>query len=216
MVAARKVDAGDDQISLFMVDGDEQDYEVRIVPTLGMNATSTCEVLFDDCFVPADAELTPGKGGLSSALSLVEQARLKLVFMAIGVAQASLDLAVRYAKERQQFGRPIGSFQLVQAMLAEMATEIEVSRLLGYRAASLYASGQPARAAMSMVKAYATEAAVRVTSTGIQIHGAMGLTTECEAERYYRDARMLTIPDGTTQIHQLVIGRSLTGLSAFV
>jgi alkylation response protein AidB-like acyl-CoA dehydrogenase len=216
MVAARKFDGGDRQVSLFMVDRQEQDYEVRVVPTLGMHATSTCEVAFDDCWVPREAELTPGQGGLASALSLVEQARLKMVFMAVGVAQASLEAAVQYARGRTQFGKAIGSFQLVQEMLAEMATQIEAARLLGYRAASLYEAKQPARATMSMAKAYATEMAVRVTSLGIQVHGGIGLTEECNAERYFRDARMLTIPDGTTQIHQLVIGRELTGLSAFV
>jgi alkylation response protein AidB-like acyl-CoA dehydrogenase len=215
MVAARKVDGEDRHVSLFMVDRAEQSYEIRIVPTLGMNATSTCEVVFDDCWVPLEAELTPGRGGLASALNLVEQARLKLVFMAIGVAQASLELAVQYAKDRSQFGKVIGSFQLVQEMLADMATQIEAARLLGYRAASLYAAKQPARAAMSMAKWYASEMAVRVTSMGIQVHGGIGLTRECAAERYFRDARMLTIPDGTTQIHQLVIGRELTGISAF-
>jgi alkylation response protein AidB-like acyl-CoA dehydrogenase len=215
MVAARKIDGDDNLVSLFMVDRDEQEYDVQIVPCLGMDAIETCQVTFQDCWVPAEAELTPGKGGLASALSLVEQARLKIVFMGVGVAQAALDLAVQYAKDRTQFGRPIGSFQLVQAMLADMAIEIEAARLLGYRAASLYAAKQPARMAMSMAKAYATEMSVRVTSKAIQVHGGIGLTKECAAERYFRDARMLTIPDGTTQIHQLVIGRELTGLSAF-
>ncbi|MCU1374279.1 MAG: acyl-CoA dehydrogenase [Actinomycetia bacterium] len=215
LVAARKIDGDDRQVSLFMVDRQAQDYEVRTIPTLGMHATSTCEVAFDDMWVPADAEMTPGKGGLASALNLVEQARLKMVFMAVGLAQAALDLAVQYAKDRSQFGKPIGSFQLVQGMLADMAVDLEAARLLGYRAASLYEAGLPARSAMSMAKSYATEMAVRVTSLGIQVHGGIGLTQECNAERYFRDARMLTIPDGTTQIHQLVIGRELTGLSAF-
>jgi acyl-CoA dehydrogenase len=215
MVAARKADGDDRAVSLFMVDREEQDYEVRVIPSLGMDATSICEVTFDDCWVPAEAELTPGKGGLRSALGLVEQSRLKVVFMAVGLAQASLDLAVEYAKNRTQFGKTIASFQLVQEMLSEMATQIEAARLLGYRVASLFMAGEAARAEMSMAKAYATEMAIRVTSMGIQVHGAMGLTKECPAERYLRDARMLTIPSGTTQVHQLVVGRELTGISAF-
>ena len=211
MVAARKVDG---EISLFMVDRDEQEYDVRAVPSLGMNGTSLCEVTFAACRLPANAEVTAGNGGLRSALGLVEQS-LKVVFMAVGVAQASLELATQYAKDRQQFGRAIGSFQLVQQLLAEMATQIDGARLLGYRVASLLAAGRTARAEMSMAKAYATEMAVRVTSMGIQVHGGIGLTKECPAERYLRDARMLTVPSGTTQMHQLVIGRELTGIPAF-
>jgi alkylation response protein AidB-like acyl-CoA dehydrogenase len=216
MVACRKLDDGDDQgVSLFIVDRAEQEYDVRSIPCLGMDATSVCEVTFDECWLPAEAEATRGRGGLRSALHLVEQARLRVVSMAVGAAQASLDLAVEYAKSREQFGRPIASFQMVQGMLAEMATQIEAARLLGYRAASLLMAGESARVAMSMAKSFATDIAVDVTSKGIQIHGAMGLTKECKAERYFRDAKMLTIPDGTTQIHQLVIGKALTGISAF-
>ncbi len=135
--------------------------------------------------------------------------------MAVGLAQAALELAVSYAKQRTQFGRPIASFQLVQEMLAEMSTLAETSRLLGYRAASLMMRGDPARAEVSRAKAYSTEAAVKATSLGIQVHGAMGLTKGYAAEKLFRDARMLTIPDGTTEIHKLVIGRQLTGVSAF-
>ena len=116
---------------------------------------------------------------------------------------------------RTQAGRPIASFQLVQGLLADMATEVELARLMCYRAASLMMAGAPARAEISMAKSYATEMSVRVASRGIEVHGAIGLTRECAAERYLRDARMLTIPDGTTQIHKLVIGRELTGVSAF-
>jgi alkylation response protein AidB-like acyl-CoA dehydrogenase len=217
MVVAKKIEDGErGEVALFLVDRDEQKYDIRKVPLLGFNAVSTCEVTFDECWVPPEAEIGVGRGGLQAALKLVEQGRLKLIFMAVGVGQASLDLATQYAKDRSQFGKPIGSFQLVQEMLADMAMEVEASRLLAYRAASLYQEGLPARAAVSMAKAYSTEAAVRVTSLGVQVHGAIGLTKECKAEQYFRDARMMTIPDGTTQIHKLVIGRELTGLNAFV
>jgi alkylation response protein AidB-like acyl-CoA dehydrogenase len=216
MVAARKIEDGErGEIALFLVDRGEQKYDIRKVPLLGFNAVSTCEVTFEDCWVPGDAEIAAGRGGLQAALKLVEQGRLKIIFMAVGVAQASLDLAAQYARDRTQFGRPIGSFQLVQEMLADMAIQVEASRLLAYRAASLYQQGLPARSAVSMAKAFSTEAAVHVTSLGIQVHGAIGLTKECKAEQYFRDARMMTIPDGTTQIHKLVIGRELTGLNAF-
>jgi acyl-CoA dehydrogenase len=215
LTACRKADEDGGGISLFLMDRTTQEYDVRVIPCLGMSAISTCEVTFEECWVPPEAELTPDRDGLRAALALVEQARFDIVFQAIGVAQAALDLAVSYAKDRAQFGRPIGSFQLIQEMLADMGTQIEAARLLAYRACSLVEAGEPARAEISMAKAYATEMGVRVASAAIQVHGAIGLTTECAAERYLRDARMLTIPDGTTQIHKLVIGRELTGLSAF-
>jgi alkylation response protein AidB-like acyl-CoA dehydrogenase len=216
LVAARKIDIDERTVSLFLLDAASDKYEVRTIDCIGGDAIATCEVVLDDVHVPACAEMTPGHGGLGSALHLVEQGRLKIVFQAVGIAQAALDLAVEYAKVRTQFGRPIGSFQLVQQMLADMATEVELARLICYRAASLLMAGKTARTEISMAKSYATEAAVRVASLGVQVHGAIGLTSECPAERYLRDARMLTIPDGTTQIHKLVIGRELTGLNAFV
>lgn len=216
MVAARIVDGDRKDIGLFLLDLPNDACHIKPVPTLGMDATEVNEVRFDDCLLPPEAEATRGvEGGLRSALHLVEQARLRVVFMAIGIAQASLELAVSYSKERTQFGKPIASFQMIQGLLAQMATEIEAARLLGYQAASQMMAGQNARVAMSMAKFYATDMAERVTSMGIQVHGAMGLTKECKAERYFRDAKMLTIPDGTTQIHHLVIGRALTGISAF-
>jgi alkylation response protein AidB-like acyl-CoA dehydrogenase len=216
LVAARKEAAGEEsgQISLFMVGAGSEGCECRPIETIGMDGVALCEVTLTGCRVPLDADLTPGSGGLRAALGLVEQARLKIVFMAVGLGQAALDLAVGYARERRQSGRPIASFQLVQEMLAEMSTLTECARLLGYQAASAMMAGQPARAEVSRAKAYATEAAVRVTSLGIQVHGAMGLTRGYPAEKLFRDARMLTIPDGTTEIHKLVLGRELTGINA--
>jgi acyl-CoA dehydrogenase len=216
LVAARKLDTPDEGISLFLLDARRDTYPVRTIGCIGGDAIATCEVLIDDVHVPALAELTPGQGGLRSALRLVEQGRLKIVFQAVGIAQAALDLAVAQAKLRTVSGRAIAGFQLVQGLLADMATEVELARLMCYRAASLMMAGAPARAEISMAKSYATEMSVRVASWGIEVHGAIGLTRECAAQRYLRDARMLTIPDGTTQIHKLVIGRELTGVSAFL
>jgi alkylation response protein AidB-like acyl-CoA dehydrogenase len=217
LAAAKKyTDAEDDGwISLFMVEPGAPGLSIEPVETIGMNATSLCELRFVDVFVPDAADLTPGPRGLSSALHLVEQARIKMIFMAVGVMQAATDLAVRYSQQRTQFGRPIASFQLVQEMLAEMSTLTETSRLLGYRACSRMMRGDTARVEVSRAKAYSTEAAVRTCSLGIQVHGAMGLTKDVLAEKFFRDARMLTIPDGTTEIHKLVVGRHLTGISAF-
>ncbi len=217
VVAARREseDNRDGDIALFMVESDAPGLLIEPTETLGMNGTTVCELHLRDVRVPRCAELTTGRDGLRAALGLVEQARLKVVFMAVGLARAALERSVAYAKQRQQGGRPIASFQLVQEMLAEISTWVETSRLLGYRAASLMMRGERAQAEGSRAKSFATEAAVRATSLAIQVHGAMGLTKEAGIEKLFRDARMLTIPDGTTEIHKLVIGRQLTGISAF-
>jgi alkylation response protein AidB-like acyl-CoA dehydrogenase len=145
----------------------------------------------------------------------LNSARANAAIAAVGVAQAALDAAVKYAKERMQFKRLIGSFQLIQEMIAEMATEIDAARLLTYRGFALIDKGVKCRKEVSMAKAYATEMAVRVTSKAIQIHGAYGLADEYKVERFFRDARCYTIPDGTTQIQNLIIGREILGIPAF-
>src|SRR5690606_1219610 len=132
-----------------------------------------------------------------------------------GIAAAAFDASVEYARQREQWGKPIAGHQLVQALLAEMATDIECSRLLSLRGLCLIESGQRSEMQASMAKWYSTEAAIRVASAAIQSHGAYGLSTDFPVERYFRDARMMTIPDGTTQIQKLIIGRAITGIAAF-
>jgi alkylation response protein AidB-like acyl-CoA dehydrogenase len=212
LVACRVPEEGG--ISIFLVDREQYGYDPRPIKCLGMTGISTCEVNLAGCLVPGLARLGGPGDGLGRMLGLVERGRLNISFTAVGIAQAALDLAVDYARERVQFGRPIGSFQLVQELIADMAIEVAAGRLLAQRAAALLQAQRPARAEVSMAKAYCTEMAVRVTSNGIQVHGGMGLTRECRAERYFRDARMQTIPDGTTQIHKLLVGRELLGISA--
>jgi acyl-CoA dehydrogenase len=202
--------------AIFLVTRDDYAYDPHPVECLGMTAMSTDEVSFAECWVPAIAQVGRTGEGLSKLLGLIESGRINLAFTAIGVAQAALDLASEYARNRQQFGRPIGSFQLVQELIVDMAVDIDAARLLALRAAAVLQTGEPARVEVSMAKLFCTEMAVRAASNGVQVHGGLGLTKDCAAERYYRDARMLTIPDGTTQIHKLMIGRQLLGLSALV
>lgn len=145
--------------------------------------------------------------------------RSGMALAAAGVSQAALDASIEYARERTQFGRPIGRFQLIQEMLYNMEALTVSSRLLGYRAFQMALSGDPkARMASSLAKGYACDAAVKVTSDAVQLHGGMGLSDEYPLERYFRDARMLTIPDGTSEIQKLVVGRELLGkgFSAYV
>ena len=143
-----------------------------------------------------------------------DQPRTLLAIMSVGIAQAALDTSIKYAQERRQFGRPIGKFQLVQEMIAEMAMETEAARYLTYKAMDLQDKGEDAIWQSSAAKAYATDMAIRVTSKAIEVHGAVGLMEDFPLERYFRDARSLTIPDGTTEIQKLVIARKLLGISA--
>lgn len=159
--------------------------------------------------------LGPPGGGLKAAFKTFERARCLVGAFACGIAGAALDHAVRYAREREQWGKPIGAHQLVQALLADMATDLECSRLLTLKALWLVESGQRCEEAAAMAKWFASEASIRVASNAVQVHGSYGLSTEFPLERLLRDARMLNIPDGTTQIQKLIIGRKLTGLSAF-
>lgn len=206
---------GRNLITRFIVDRAESPFESREVPTIGFQQGHLGELVFRDCRVPK-ANLLGEPGDAHSSLTFTWLAnRANMGLIGVHLAQRALDASVAYAKERVQFGKPIGSFQLVQEMLAEMATLTDASRLLCYRALALLDRGVWCHRESSMAKAYATEAAVRVTNVAIQIHGAYGLTKEFPLERWARDARMITIPDGTTQIQRLIIGRELVGLRAF-
>lgn len=215
VAALGKDPGGRNLITRFIVDRAESPFESREVPTIGFQQGHLGELVFRDCRVPK-ANLLGEPGDAHSSLTFTWLAnRANMGLIGVHLAQRALDASVAYAKERVQFGKPIGSFQLVQEMLAEMATLTDASRLLCYRALALLDRGVWCHRESSMAKAYATEAAVRVTNLAIQIHGAYGLTKEFPLERWARDARMITIPDGTTQIQRLIIGRELVGLRAF-
>ena len=202
-------------LSRLIVDLDYSRLDVRPVGTLGDRLVPFVELGFRDYEVPAE-NLIGGEGeGLRLTLGPIQASRASMATHAVGLAQAAIDAAVEYVRERQQFGRPIGSFQLVQAALAEMIAETDAARLLAYRAWSMIDRGLACAREASIAKLYATESAVRVTSRAIQLHGANGVSDRYPVERYFRDARMLTFPDGTSEIHQLLIGRHATGLDAF-
>jgi alkylation response protein AidB-like acyl-CoA dehydrogenase len=206
---------GRNLITTFLVDRDESPFESREVSVTGLQQGHLSELVLRDCRVPrANVLGEPGHAHATLTFTwLANRANVGLV--AVHLAQRALDASVRYARERHQFGKPIGSFQLVQRMLAEMSMLVDSSRLLCYRALSLLDRGVWCHRESSIAKAHATEAAVKVTNLAIQIHGSYGLTKEFPVERWARDARMLTMPDGTTQIHELIIGRELLGLRAF-
>lgn len=182
---------------------------------LGLRSSNTAAVFLDNVRVPeANVMAQPGHG-IHSALNTLEASRYNAACAFVGVAQAALDAALAYAATRSQFGRPIGSFQLVQDMLVDMAVEVEAARCLAYRAGAMKDKGTLTASAASMAKYYASEVAVRVTEKAIQVHGSHGYSDEFPVERYFRDARVGTIYEGTSQIQKLIIGRELLGMSAF-
>lgn len=215
MVIVRTSDEGARGLSMILVDRQEHGYESRDIDKLGLNSTSTAQLFFDNVRVPAANMMITAGTGLKNTLVLFEKARPMVGLTSVGIAQAALDKALAYAKERRQHGKPIGQHQLIQGMLADAAMELDAARLLVYRAFNLIDHGVRSEVESAMAKCYATEIAVEVASKAVQIHGGNGITKEFGVELLFRNARMMTIPDGTTEIQKLIIGRALTGLNAF-
>ncbi len=203
-------------ITCFIVDRAESPFTSRNLPHLGLRSCPTSELIFENCRVPKENILGGLGGGYRLALLDFLEIRIGMGMMATGLAQAALDASIKYAQERKQFGRLIGTFQLIQEMIADMAITTEAARFLCYQAYYRLGKGENCFKEASMAKAFATEMAIRVTSQAIQIHGAYGVSEEYPLERYFRDARMLTFADGTTEIQKLIVGREILGLPAFV
>ncbi len=176
---------------------------------MGLRASDTREVSFIDCKVPVAQLLGDECHGLRIAFSLLEAGRIGIASQALGIAQAAFDEAVSYARERKQFGQPIIEFQATQFKLAEMATRIDAARLLTYRAATLYDTGVQSVKEVSMAKLFASQTANYVANEAVQIHGGYGYVKEYPVERYFRDARITEIYEGTTEAQKMVIARAL-------
>ncbi|MEK6717045.1 MAG: acyl-CoA dehydrogenase [candidate division NC10 bacterium] len=178
---------------------------------MGLRASDTAELVLEDCQVPIENRIGEEGEGFKIALSSLVTGRAGIAAQAVGIAQACLDASIRYAKERRQFGQPIAQFQAIQWKLANMATEIEAARLLTLRAAALKDRGLPCTMEASMAKLFASEAANRAAAEAVQIHGGYGYLQDFPVERYMRDARVLTIYEGTSEIHRLIVARQLLG-----
>lgn len=202
-------------MAFFLVERNMSPFSARELHKLGMRSFPTAELSFNDCKVPKENALDPGSG-YKRTMAFFDISRAMVGAMCTGIAQASIDASIKYARERNQFGRPIGSFQMIQEMLVDMIMDTEAGRLLSFRALDLVDKGQKSRWQASLAKAFATEAAVRTTSKAIQIHGAMGLSDEYPVERFFRDARTMTIPEGTTQMQKLIVGRDILGIRGIV
>ncbi|MEE9226386.1 MAG: acyl-CoA dehydrogenase family protein [Acidobacteriota bacterium] len=176
---------------------------------LGCRASDTSEIVMDDCEVPAANLLGKEGQGFSNALHILDGGRIGIAALGIGIARASLEASLSYSRRREQFGAPISSYQAIQWFLADMATGIDAARLLTFRAAQLKDMGRPVTLESSMAKLFASEVAVRAAETAVQIHGGYGYTKDYPVERFFRDAKICTIGEGTSEIQRLVIARQL-------
>ncbi|MDQ3612536.1 MAG: acyl-CoA dehydrogenase family protein, partial [Actinomycetota bacterium] len=204
-------------VSAFLVPNDTPGFEARpIHGKLGLRSCDTAELVLRDVQVGPEALLGGEEGkGIRVALTALNDGRMSLAASCTGLAQAALDTMVSYTKARHQFGKPVAGHQLVQALIADTAVELDCSRLLTYRVADLKTRGEDYALAASKAKYYASEASVRAANACVQAHGGYGYIDEYAAGKYLRDARVTTLYEGTSQIQQLIIGRALTGISAF-
>jgi len=216
IVIARTGAAEDDsQISAFIVEKGTPGFTFgRLEEKMGLHASATGELLFADCRIPAANLLGDEGEGDKLFLRTLDGGRIGIGAMALGLAQAAYEAASAYARERHQFGRPIGAFQGVAFKIADMATEIDAARLLVYRAAWLKDAGKPYTTEAAMAKLYASEVGFRATNAAVQVHGGYGYVREYRVERYLRDAKLTEIGEGTSEIQRLVIARNLLGLRA--
>jgi len=176
---------------------------------MGLHGVSAVELIFEDCFVPADNRLGEEGDGFKIAMAALNASRTTVAAEAVGISQAAYEAALKYARERQQFGRPIAKFQAIQWMLADMATQIEAARLMTYWAASMEDEGKPYIKEAAMAKLFASEVSRMVTNNALQIHGGYGYTKDYPVERYLRDARLTEIYEGTSEIMRLTIAKNL-------
>lgn len=202
------------QLSTFLVEREVSPYEVRQVDTMVLRSTGTAKLGFDNVKVPRENLLGEEGNALKKMLMGLDGARVNIAMGAVGAAQAALDLSIDYARTRTQFGKPIGSFQLVQKLIVDMTIRVEAARALSLRAAAALDADADARTACSIAKLYATEAAHEVASMAMQVHGGLGYATDYPIERIFRDTRGGTIPEGTTEVQTLIAGREILGISA--
>lgn len=205
----------DEGLTHILLDRHEHPYEVRDIRKIALNGQSTTQIFLDNVRVPVENTIGGIGEGLRQTLTVFERARCHVGMTGVGLARRAMDEAIRYAQARTQHGKQIAGHQLIAEKIATMATEIDAARLLALRAASMIDKGLRCDKECAMAKWYGTEIAVKATRDAVQIHGGNGVTTEFPVERLAREAILLPIPDGTTEIQKLMIARSLTGVQAF-
>jgi len=205
---------GEPGLSQLIIEKEASPFTTRELDKLGLKASPTSELHFEDCRVPVGNRVVPGLG-LKETLKGFERARAMLAIGAVGISQTCLEAALAYAGERKQWGKTLAGHQTIQHMIAEMDTLTDAARFLAYRAFYAMDQGQRAVRETSMAKYYCCESAIKVSSLGLQVHGAYGLSKEFPLERCFRDARTLTIPDGTSEIQKMIVARERLRVSAF-
>jgi alkylation response protein AidB-like acyl-CoA dehydrogenase len=197
-------------LSAFIIEKDSHGFHAgRKENKLGLRASNTAELIFEECFVPEENLLGKEGDGFIDAMRVLDGGRISIAALSLGMAEGAYGAALKYSKERQQFGQPISEFQAIQWKLADMATEIEAAKLLTYRAAAMKDAGMKTTLESSMAKLYASEVAVKCANEGVQIHGGYGFIKDYPAEKFYRDVKLCTIGEGTSEIQRLVIARQL-------
>jgi len=197
-------------ISAFVIDKGTPGFRLgKKENKLGLRASATGEVIFENCRVPAEQLLGKKNDGFVDSLKVLDGGRVSIAALSIGMAQGAYDAALRYSKLRKQFGRPISEFQAIQHKLVDMAVELDAARLLNYRAAWMLDNGRRVTRESAMAKLFASEAAVRIANEAVQIHGGYGFIKDYPVEKFYRDVKLCTIGEGTSEIQRLVIARQL-------
>ena len=216
LIFARTGEEGPRGITAFLVPTDSPGFSSRSVKgKLGLRSQDTGELILENVRVPDEYRIGELGAGFKVAMSALDKGRMSLAAGSVGIAQGCLDASIAYAKEREQFGRSIARFQLVQELIADMAVEIEAARLLVWQAAFLADRGEKHTLQSSYAKYFASETAVRAANNAVQVHGGYGYVDEYPVGKYLRDARVATLYEGTSQIQKLIIGRHLTGENAF-
>jgi butyryl-CoA dehydrogenase len=204
-------------LGCFLVDTDQAGFKPQpIEHKMGLHASDTASIALEDVEVAEDGLLGEVGDGFKVAMTALDSGRFSVAAGCVGICQGCVEESVNYAKEREQFGRPIASFQLIQAMIADMVLKTEASRMLVWRAGWLKDQGRPNTLETSVAKLHATEAAVECANIAIQVHGGAGYVDDHPVERYFRDVRVTTLYEGTSQIQKLIIGRAMTGINALV
>jgi len=197
-------------LSAFVVDAGTKGFKLgKKENKLGLRASATSELIFEDCWVPQSALLGKEGDGFIDAMRILDGGRISIAALSLGMAQGAFENALKYSKQRKQFGRPISEFQAIQNKLADMATEIDAARLLTYRAGWMKDQDQRVTKESSMAKLFASEVAVRVANEAVQIHGGYGFIKDYPVEKFYRDVKLCTIGEGTSEIQRMVIARQL-------
>jgi len=210
LMAVTDASAGRHGISAFVVELDNPGIRVgKKENKLGMRASDTCTLVMEDCRVPAESLLGREGSGFVDSMKVLDGGRISIAALSVGIARGAFEAALRYARERRQFGRPICEFEAIQFYLAEMATDIDAARLLTERAAAAKDSGQAVPRLSAQAKLFASEIAVKATDRALQIHGGYGFIKDFPVEKFYRDVKLCTIGEGTSEIQKLVIAKSL-------